>query len=139
MQVLEPVVKIKIPRNARALGSNLFTVKKFPVIDGDNEKLKSQFVSHRYKQDTLLYPDRSSPTAAVHRIMTTLAISACNRNYALGMLDVKGTFIHTEMKGTPTYIKCRVQVKDLTLATYPDYCWFIGSNSILYCRLKRNN
>jgi hypothetical protein len=82
---LEQVEKKDIPRNVRALGSHLFTVEKFTVTR-DHNKIRSQLVSHGSKQDTLLYPDRSSPTAAIHRIMTTLAIAACNRNYVLGNL-----------------------------------------------------
>jgi hypothetical protein len=39
-------------------------------------------------------------------IMTALAIAACNRDYVLRKLDVKGVFIQTEMKGKPVYIRC---------------------------------
>jgi hypothetical protein len=100
------------------------------------QKIKSQLVSHGIEQDTLLYPDRSSTTAAICTIMTALAVAACSRNYTQGKLDVKDMFIQTETKGTHVYIKCRGQLRDLILATYPEYSRFVGNNGILCCRLK---
>jgi hypothetical protein len=58
-------------------------------------------------------------TVAIHTIMSTLAVAACNGNYTLGKLDVKGVFIQTKMKGTPIYIKCRGQLSNLIMAKYP--------------------
>ncbi len=112
LQALQPVEKSEIPANVKPLGSHLFTVEKF-LATGQHDKYKSQIVSHGNEQDTLLYLDRSSPTAVVHTIMTALTIAACNKDYALGKVDIKGTFIQTEMSGMPVYIKCRGQLKEL--------------------------
>jgi hypothetical protein len=106
LQVLKLVEKQDIPKNVRALGSHLFTVEKF-METGEHGKFKSLLLSHDNEQDNLLYPERSSHTAAVHSIMTTLAVAACNGNYMLGKLDEKGTFIQTEIIGTPVNFKCR--------------------------------
>jgi hypothetical protein len=107
LQALEPVEKQDIPKNVRALGSHLFTVEKFMA------------------------------TVAIHTIMSTLAVAACNGNYTLGKLDVKGVFIQTKMKGTPVYIKCRGQLSNLIMAKYPKYSQFVRNDGILYCRLKK--
>jgi hypothetical protein len=112
LEALEPVEKKNLPSGVKALGLHLFTIEKF-MADGQHDKFKSRLVSHGNKQDSTLYPDRSSPTAAVHTIMTVLMVAVCNGDYALGKLDVKGAFIQTEMKGTPVYIKCRGKLKDL--------------------------
>jgi hypothetical protein len=69
--------------------------------------------------------------------MTVLMVAACNGNYALGKLDVKGAFIQTEMKGTPVYIKCRGRLRDLILEAYPVYKKYVGQDGILDCRLKK--
>jgi hypothetical protein len=129
LQVLELVEKIDNPRNMKPLGSHLFTIKKFTAT-GDHDKFKSQLVSHRNEQDTLLYLDRSSLTAAVHMIMITLTIAACNRNYVVGKLDVKGALIQTEMKGTPA-------AQRFDTSSYPEYARFVEKDGVLYCRLKK--
>jgi hypothetical protein len=136
LQALQPVEKAKIPANVKPLGSHLFTVEKFTAT-GQHDKYKSRLVSHGNEQDTLLYPDRSSPTAAVHTILTALTVAACNREYELGKIDVKGAFIQTEMSGMPVYIKCRGQLKELIVSEYPEYAKFVGTDGILYCKLRK--
>jgi hypothetical protein len=130
------VEKVSLPEGVKALGSHLFTVEKF-MADGQHDKFKSRLVSHGNEQDSTLYPDRSSPTVAIHTIMTVLMVAACNSNYHMGKLDVKGAFIQTEMQGTPVYIKCRGKLKDLILEMYPEYRKYVGGDRILYCRLKK--
>jgi hypothetical protein len=136
LQALEPVERTDLPRNVKALGSHLFTAEKF-MADGQHDKFKSCLVSHGNEQDSTLYPDRSSPMAAVHTIMMVLMVAACNRDYLMGKLDVKGAFIQTEMKGTLGYIKCRGKLKDLILEAYPEYGKYVGADRILYCKLKK--
>jgi hypothetical protein len=136
LQALQPVERTDLPEGVKALGLHLFTVEKF-MADGQHNKFKSRLVSHGNEQDSTLYPDRSSPTAAVHTIMTVLMVAACNSNYHIGKLDIKGAFIQTEMRGTPVYIKCRGRLKDLALETYPEYKKYVGADRILYCKLKK--
>jgi len=117
---LEPVERKEIPEGIKPLGCHLFTVEKFDA-SGQHEKHKSRLVSHGNEQDTNLYPNRSSPTVSVHAILTCLALAACNTAYTLAKIDVKGAFIQTEMSGTPVYIKCMRQLRDLILDLYPEY------------------
>jgi NADH:ubiquinone oxidoreductase subunit F (NADH-binding) len=105
LQALELVEKEKIPPGIKALGCHLFMVKKF-IVNGEHDKYKRQLVSHGNEQDSSLYPDRLSPMVSVHAIMTCLAIAACNKEYTLGKIYIKGAFIQMEMSGTPVYIKC---------------------------------
>jgi hypothetical protein len=53
LEALEPVERLQIPANVKALGLHLFTVEKFTA-PGEHEKFKSQLVSHGNEQDTLL-------------------------------------------------------------------------------------
>jgi len=57
--------------------------------------------------------------------------------YTLGKIDVKGAFIQTEMSGTPVYIKCTRQLRDLILDLYPEYKKSIGKDRVLYCKLLK--
>jgi hypothetical protein len=94
-------------------------------------------VSHGNEQDTSLYPNRSLPAVSVHAILTFLTLAACNMAYTLGKIDVKGAFIQTEMSGTPVYIKCTRQLRDLILDLYPEYKKSIGKDRVLYCKLLK--
>jgi hypothetical protein len=78
-------------------------------------------VLHGNEQDTSLYPDRSSPMVSVHAILTCLLLAVCNPGYMLVKIDVNGAFIQTEIMGTPVYINCMRQLKDLILELYPEY------------------
>ena len=57
------------------------------------------------EQDPELFPDKSSPTATIHSLMTCLTIAAYNKVELIGKIDVKGTFIQTEMEGPQVYIR----------------------------------
>jgi hypothetical protein len=136
LKALEPVDKGEIPEGIKPLGCHLFTVEKFDA-SGQHEKYKSRLVSHGNERDASLYLDRSSPTVSVHAILTCLGLAACNTEYTLGKIDVKGAFIQTEMSGTPVYIKCTWQLRDLIVDLYPEYEKYVRKDGVLYCKLLK--
>jgi hypothetical protein len=74
---------------------------------------------------------------SVHAILTCLTLAACNAEYTLGKIDVKGAFIQTEMSGTPVYIKCMRLLRDLIVDLYPEYEKYVGKDGVLYCKLLK--
>jgi hypothetical protein len=136
LNALEPVERKDIPPGIKPLGCHLFTVQKFDA-SGEHDKYKSRLVWHGNEQDTSLYPDRSSPTVSVHAIMTCLALAACNSSYIMAKIDVKGAFIQTERRGTPVYIRCTGGLKTQILQMYPKYSKYVGTDGVLYCKLKK--
>jgi hypothetical protein len=114
----------------------LFTVEKF-LGDGRHNKYKSQLVAHGNEQDMTIYADWSSPTVAIQSLMMCLAITACNKDCIVGKLDIKGSFIQTEMSGIPVYVQCKGKLKDLILRILPGLGKYVGSDGVLYCRLKK--
>ncbi len=86
------------------LNCHIFTVEKFSA-NGDHDKVKSHLVANGNEQDQELYPDRASPTVAIHSILTCLAVAAHKDDCKVSKADVKGAFIQTEMSGPPVYIK----------------------------------
>ncbi len=84
--------KIKQIFYIKALSSHLLSVDKF-MVSGEHDNFKSWLVCHGNKQDSLQYPDCSSPTVSIHVIMMGLMMSAYSKGYILGKLDVKGDFI----------------------------------------------
>ncbi len=71
LRALLPVHRKDIPENADVLSSHMFVVDKF-MADGSYDKTKARMVSHGNEQDAALYPNKSSPTAAIHSLFTVL-------------------------------------------------------------------
>jgi hypothetical protein len=69
--------------------------------------------------------------------MTCLTIAACNPQYKIAKLDVKGAFIQTEMSGTPVYVKCTGKLRDKILEMFPSMEGYLGSDRILYGVLRK--
>ena len=87
LQALEPVYKEDI-WNTDVHNSHLFTVEKFTA-DGTHDKYKSRMVMNGNEQDPDMYPDRSSPTVAIHSLFTCLTVAAYNPTYVMAKIDVK--------------------------------------------------
>jgi hypothetical protein len=136
LKAIEPVKKEDIPQGIPAFNTHLFTVEKFKA-DGTRDKFKSRLVAHGNEQDTTLYPDRSSPTAQMHSLMCCLAVAACNPQYHIAKLDVKGAFIQTEMSGTPVYVKCAGKLRERIIETYPELGRYVGRDRVLYGVLRK--
>ncbi len=123
-------------RGVTALTCHMFTVEKFTA-DGSYDKHKARKVAHGNEQDSVLYPDRSSPTVGMHAILTSLAFAAYNPNLKFAKIDVKGAFIQTEMKGTPVYIKCNKKLTQLITDTLPGIRKYVCTDGTLYCKLLK--
>jgi hypothetical protein len=58
-----------------SLWSHVFSVEKFTV-EGEFDKVKARMVANGNEQDPSLYPNESSPTVAVHSILSCLTMVA---------------------------------------------------------------
>ncbi len=113
-QVLQPVYEDEL-EGFDPLNCHLFTVEKL-LANGDFDKMKSRFVANGNEQDQDVYPDRSSPTVAVHSIIAALTVAVCNPCIKAAKVDVKGAFIQTEMVGPP---KCRPKLTQQIVKLLP--------------------
>jgi hypothetical protein len=73
LHALKPVHCQAIAAGACILTCHRFLVEKF-LADGAFDKMKARLVSHRNYQDKNDFPDRSSPTVAIHSVMMVLAL-----------------------------------------------------------------
>jgi hypothetical protein len=73
----------------------------------------------------------------VYAIFTCLTVAACNPEYIIGKLDVKGTFIQAEMSGVPMYIQCQGKLKDMIPKIRPDLAKYIGKGRVLYGKMLK--
>jgi hypothetical protein len=96
LEALEPVYECDIQDGIEPLNSHMFMIEKF-IVDGKHDKYKSLLVTHGNEQDTMMYPDRSSPMVRIHLIMTYLGLAAHNGIEKVGKIDLKGAFIQTKM------------------------------------------
>ena len=116
---LKPVSYEEIKKSGvQVYNSHMFSVEKF-LADGTHDKFKSRLVFDGRDQDPELFPDRSSPTVALHSLMACLAIATANGIKEVGKIDVKGAFIQTEMKGPPLYIRCKKELTKLIVEQLP--------------------
>ncbi len=111
LQPMQPVYEDEL-EGFDPLNCHLFTVEKL-LANGDCDKMKSRFVANGNEQHQEIYPDCSSPTIAVHSIMTVLAVVACNPCIKAAKIDVKGAFIQTEIVSPSVFIKCRPKLTQL--------------------------
>jgi hypothetical protein len=130
LKAVEVVMKEDIPEGFKAHNTHLFTVENI-LADGWHDKYKSRLVAHGNEQDATLYTDRSLPTASIHAIFTCLTVTACNPDYVVGKLDVKGAFIQTEM------IQCQGKLRDMILKVRPDLAKYIRRDRVLYSKLLK--
>ena len=116
--------------------SHMFGVEKF-LADGTHDKFKSRLVVDGRDQDPELFPDRSSPTAALHSLMACVAVATASGMTKVGKIDVKGAFIQTEMTGPPLYIRCNKDLTRLIVEVLPAIGKYVNAEWMLYCRLLK--
>jgi len=96
---------------------------------------KSRIVLHGNEQDIYLYPDKSSPTVAIHSIFVCLAFAAFQGITEVAKIDVKGAFIQTAMEGPPVYIQFNPQLTKLIVKKYPEYSKFVIAKECFFGKL----
>ena len=64
---------------------HMFEVEKF-LATGEHDKFKARLVFDGSEQDASLFPDRSSPTVALHSLMTCLTVAAENGLKKIGKI-----------------------------------------------------
>jgi hypothetical protein len=88
-------------------------------------------VSHGNEQDSTLYPNKSSPTAAIHSLFTVLALYAGKTKYQMGKVDIKGAFVQTPM------MKLSKNVVKYVMEVFPEYQKYVTAEGVLYTRMLK--
>jgi hypothetical protein len=66
--------------------------------------VKARLVADGRDQDAELFPNKSSPTVAIHSVFMVLSL-ACQISWRVVVkIDIKGAFIQTPMIGPPIYM-----------------------------------
>jgi hypothetical protein len=95
-----PVKRHEIPPEATILNSHMFLVNKYNA-EGEFEKVKARLVADGRDQDPAMYPNKSSPTVAIHSVFTVLGMTGEKRWRVDVKIDIKGAFVQTPMSAPP--------------------------------------
>jgi hypothetical protein len=136
LEVLIPVMKSDIPKDAYILRCFIFLVEKFSA-NGEFDKIKARLVANGAQQNRELYPNKSSPMASIHAIFTCFALVAYRGNYEVAKVDVKGAYIQTEITGSPIYMKMDKRLTSMVLSILPSLQAYVTSEGTLYTKLLK--
>jgi hypothetical protein len=137
LKALQPVKKESIVAGACILTCHMFLVEKF-LASGEFDKVKARLVSHGNKQDRSQFPDRSSPTVAIHSVMMVLALFAGNMGqHAVSKINVKGAFIQTPMEGDPIYLRIGGDIVKYIIEEFPSYKEFVTHDGTMYVKMLK--
>jgi hypothetical protein len=100
---------------------------------GNNFRL----VADGIDQDAELYPNKSSPTVAIHSVFTVLGLVATKTWRIVVKIDVKGAFLQTPMSGEPTFMKLDPKVLKYAVELFPNLKKMVEEDECLYTVLLK--
>jgi hypothetical protein len=136
LKALRAICRAEITKSAKVLRSHMFLVKKY-LADGTFEKVKATLVADGRGQDSDLYPNKLSPTVAIHSVFTVLGLAATKTWRIVVKIDVNGAFIQTPMKGEPTYMKLDLKVSKYAAEIYPELKGMMEDDGCIYTLLLK--
>jgi hypothetical protein len=113
-----PVKRQQIPKDASILNSHMFLVDKYDA-EGKFEKVKARLVADGRDQDPTLYPNKSSPTVAIHSVFAVLGMAVEKHWRIVIKIDIKGAFVQTPMSGPPIFMKLDPKIMRYAKEMYP--------------------
>jgi hypothetical protein len=99
--------------------------------------MKARLVADGRGQDPEMYPDKASPTIAVHSVFAILALCTGIRTLHLAKVDIKGAFIQTPMKGPPVYMRIDEKILQYIINLYPFYKQFVNEHGSIVTKLLK--
>jgi hypothetical protein len=82
--------------------------------------VKARLVADGRDQDPLMYPNKSSPTVAIHLVFTVLRMACEKRWQVVIKIDIKGAFVQTPMAGLPIFMRLNGKVMKYAKEPYQE-------------------
>jgi hypothetical protein len=133
---LVPLRRHEIPATVTMLKSHMFLVNKY-LANGDFDKVKARLVADGRDQDQEMYPDKSSPTVAIHLVFTVLGLACQKRWRIVVKIDIKGAFVQTPMMGHQIFMKLDPKITKYAKEICPEFDDFIWRDGCLYMVLLK--
>lgn len=83
--------KTEIEEGSKILTSHMFVVVKY-LASGEFEKMKARLVADGRDQEADMYPNKSSPTVAIHSVFTVLGLATSKPWWIVLKIDIKGSY-----------------------------------------------
>jgi hypothetical protein len=115
--------------------SHIFLNPKYDAL-GVFEKIKVRLVGNGSQQDKDLYPDRSSPTAALESIMAVLTVAA-KEGRSTAVLDIGSAYLEADMKGAKVYVVIEKMLATIMVHKFPELREFLQSDGTLLMRVDK--
>jgi hypothetical protein len=131
LKALRAVKRASIKAGTKILKSHIFIVTKY-LASGEYDKMKARLIADGRDQDPNLYPNKSSPTVALHSVFTVLGLVACHKWRVTVKIDIKGAFLQTPMEGEPTYMKLDRKITEYVTEMFPDLQKYVEEDDCLY-------
>jgi hypothetical protein len=128
---LRAVKRASIKAGTKILKSHMFVVTKY-LVSGEFDKMKARLVADGRDQDPELYPNKLSPTVALHSVFTVLGLAAGHKWRTMVKIDIKGAFLQTPMEGEPTYMNLDRKMTKYTIEMFPDLVKYVEDDDCLY-------
>jgi hypothetical protein len=136
LKALRCVRRASIKAGTKILKSHIFVVEKY-LADGGFDKMKAGLVADDRDQDADKYPDKSSPTVAVHSVFTALGLASGNSWQIVVKIDIKGAFVQTPMKGEPMYMKIDPKISRYVINMFTELGSMLEEDGCLYTLLLK--
>eukprot|EP00981_Chlorochromonas_danica_P009278 scaffold2595_cov145-Ochromonas_danica.AAC.1 len=137
-QALAPVRLCDIPKEDKNKIVNGHIFFKDKEDNKGNRIRKGRFVLNGNEQDPYLIDETRSPTVNPISIMTTLAISARDKEATNDAYDVVGAFVCTEMpKGKVIIVRMRGKTVALVTELFPTLRSFVSEDKCIYFYLRK--
>jgi hypothetical protein len=94
--------------------------------------MKARLVADGRDQDGSMYPNKASPTVAIHSVFTALGLMISKEWLIVAKIDVKGAFVQTPMEGEPVYMKVDPKITRYVIKLFPDLAEFVEGDGCLY-------
>jgi hypothetical protein len=136
LKALRCVKRAEIKAGTKILKPHMFVVEKY-LANGEFDKMKARLVADGRDQDAALYPDKSSPTIAIHSVFTALGLASGKPWRIVVKIDIKGKFMQTPMKGEPVYMRVDPKVSRYVIEMFPRLKEMLESDGCLYTLLLK--
>jgi len=114
----------------------MFVVEKY-LANGEFDKIKARLVVDDRDQDAAMYPDKSSPTVAIHSVFTALGLASGKPWRIVMKIDIKGAFVQTPMKGEPVYMKVDPKISRYVIEMFLKLKEMLEMDGCLYTLLLK--
>jgi hypothetical protein len=136
LKALRCVTRAVIKAGMKILKSHMFVVEKY-LANGSFNKMNWRLVADGRDQDAEMYPDKSSPTVAVHSVFMALGLASSKPWRIFVKVDIKGAFMQTPMKGEPVYMTIDPKISQYVVNMFPELGDMLEEDGCLYTLLLK--